>query len=126
MNRIDDRTADPAASAQMLQLAADLWRRVDELDLDAIDAAFYWRCCRPDFAAAVDALRDLLPERPLKDYETALDVRGLLTEGVHRLSEAFGVPHQLALAHVTEGDPVRMRGHAIVRQWGVDPTTPEP
>jgi len=43
------RPTTPCSSASGRSSAfADLAEKLDELDLDTIDGAFFWRFCRPD------------------------------------------------------------------------------
>ncbi len=56
-----DRLSDPAAPPRpnptaVLSTLERLAGHLDEIDLDAIDGEFYWRCCRIDLLLAVDNL----------------------------------------------------------------------
>ena len=55
----------------VLKVLDDLTDHVD-VDVDIVDGEFYWRCCRPDVLAALDALRErwaAVSDPPLEDED---------------------------------------------------------
>lgn len=46
----------------VLDVLNDLWRHLDDVDLDTIDGEFYWRCCRPEVVRDLEESRAVFKE----------------------------------------------------------------
>src|SRR5215213_7055806 len=69
---------------------------MDAFDLDDIDGAFYWECCRADFRAAV--------ERARAEYRASPN-----DAPIYALADEFRLPAPTVWRRVTEEVPVPMR-----------------
>src|SRR5215210_7614716 len=63
----------------------------DELDIDAIDGEFYWRCCRRDLWDGIEELRALLQQaRTHRREDGLLSEQGqVVLDGLDRLVNQF-------------------------------------
>lgn len=85
---------------RVLDLAQRLASRCQDLTLDEIDGEFYWRCCRLDFVAAIEALR------ASQQGPRAFDE-------IDRIARTFGIPETAVAAHLSEDLPLSIMEPAL-------------
>lgn len=110
----NEEDSDPPFYSDPLSLLAELCPHLDELDLDAIDGEFYWRCCRTDLLAAIDDLKAALARSRGPEHQQILTEgeRGVL-DVYHSLLNRFQPEFPNLERHLGEAHWIRLRDGAI-------------